>query len=43
MFKKIKLLLLAGVLTIGAAGCSSKANEEVEVIEDLYKHLKRRF
>ena len=34
MFKKIKLLLLAGVLTIGAAGCSSKANEEVEVIED---------
>ena len=34
MFKKIKLLLLAGVLTIGAAGCSSKASEEVEVIED---------
>ena len=30
MFKKIKLLLLAGVLTIGAAGCSSINTNNIE-------------
>ena len=35
MFKKIKILLLAGVISIGIVGCSSKGNEEA--VEDKVK------
>ena len=35
MLKKIKILLLAGVISIGVVGCSSKGNEEV--VEDKVK------
>ena len=37
MFKKIKLLLLAGVISIVSVGCSSKAKEEVVEVDDITK------